>query len=214
MISRKGTVIELIALFSLWLVVLVFRSNIYVVVPLVLFIANWVLFVSPRLHNDSLAERGLGDKRTLYLVRLDTLKQAARYSVFLFSAVLLILIPAGVLFHTYVSNVPYPSLEEILLTWLRYIPWAYLQQLLFLSFYAVRFKKLNLPDNLVILLTSIVFGLHHIPNWALVLATFVIEILLTYCFLKAPNIFMYSIVHGLGGTLYGTFIGLSLFVGW
>lgn len=84
-----------------------------------------------------------------------------------------------------------------------------LQQFLLMSLVAGNMQaQKKLSNGLIILSTSILFGILHYPyNW-LIMGTFILSLFYTYIYLNQRNLYVLGIFHGwLGAIFYYTVVG-------
>jgi len=95
-----------------------------------------------------------------------------------------------------------------------FVPWALLQQTLFQFYLLGRLLSL-LPSNLAITCTGIAFGIVHLPDVWITLATAAVGIVWTYLYYRYRVLVPLALSHAsLGSTFYYWVYGRDLFEAW
>jgi membrane protease YdiL (CAAX protease family) len=103
---------------------------------------------------------------------------------------------------------------HILITICMYLPWALLQQTLFQYYLLGRLLTL-LPSRLAIIFTGMAFGLVHLPDLWITLATVALGIIWTYWYHRYRVLTPLALSHAtLGSTFYYWVYGRDLFEAW
>ncbi len=93
--------------------------------------------------------------------------------------------------------------------------WGTVQQFLIIGLVAGNFQHLkNRPMSriIIIILTAVLFGAVHYPNYWLILGTFILALFYTYIYLKERNVYVLGLFHGwIGGIFYYTVVGRDTF---
>ena len=92
-----------------------------------------------------------------------------------------------------------------LLMFLVYPVWGWVQQFLMLGVFATNLERGGLRQRrvLLVLLVAGIFGLIHVYNWKLVVATFLLELSIVPLYLRYRNLWPLGVLHGwLGGLFY------------
>ncbi|MHA1267049.1 MAG: CPBP family intramembrane glutamic endopeptidase [Candidatus Helarchaeota archaeon] len=199
----------------------------------------YIFFISQLLHKDTLAERGMGSWKTLF-IRTDNLKKSAKEVLLVLSSIMVgVIFLLALIFGTITTPecggfsqwlVEQGWLQEenlfidFIAQFIYYIGWGLAQQILFLSFIHVRLRKVFPRTDrrnriLISLLTGGIFGSYHLFNFPLVAFTFISGTCWAWYFYETPNLLTVSISHGLGGTLSSMYIfvekmGWHMTVGW
>ncbi len=100
--------------------------------------------------------------------------------------------------------------ETIRLTWhiipilILYPIWGTIQQFLVIGLVAGNLNELKGGKNSIpiILVTALLFGLLHYPNYWLILGTFVLALFYGYIYLKVRNVYVMGILHGWLGAFF------------
>ena len=89
-----------------------------------------------------------------------------------------------------------------------------LQQFLLMALIAGNLQDLNrFRHKTIILLSSILFGILHYPQWWLVAGTFLLALFYSFVYLKVRNLYVLGIFHGwLGGLFYYTVVDKDPFI--
>lgn len=94
--------------------------------------------------------------------------------------------------------------------------WGLIQQFLVIGLVAGNLQDLdNFPitNIVIILLTALLFGLIHYPNYWLILGTFILALFYGYIYLRSRNLYILGIFHGwLGGLFYYTVVNQDPFI--
>lgn len=88
---------------------------------------------------------------------------------------------------------------------LLYPIWGIIQQFLLLSLLSGNFKdmkKTNFSNPQIIMSSSLIFGLIHLPTPWLVIGTFILSLVYNYIFLRIPNIYSLGVFHGWMAALF------------
>ena len=80
-----------------------------------------------------------------------------------------------------------------------YIVWALIQQFIAQSFFFIRFERLLGSGPKAVVATGVLFGVAHLPNPVLLVATAVMGIVLTETFRRYRNIYTLGMAHALLG---------------
>jgi len=103
---------------------------------------------------------------------------------------------------------------HILITICLYLPWALLQQTLFQYYLLGRLLNL-LPPRLAIIFTGFAFGLVHLPDLWITLATVAMGIVWTYWYYRYRVLTPLALSHAiLGSAFYYWVYGRDLFKAW
>ncbi len=171
-------------------------------------------YLSPTvIHKDTLAERGIGNWRTLF-IRTDNFAVASKYYLGLaFGGTVVIFGAALLLKPTFISGFSWHAF------WLKLslnVLNALGQDLLFLSFFIPRLKHIcMLPmasavfgSNgsryaalIVPLACALLFAIFHIPNPPLMLVVFILGYAVAQIFYHFPNLFLALACHAVIGTM-------------
>jgi len=92
------------------------------------------------------------------------------------------------------------SLEYGLMCLLAYCPWGIFQQYLLNGYIANRLLAVS-PARHVPLMSAALFAGAHLPNWFLMLVTFVAGYYSTKLFLRYRNLYFLGLAHAVIGTL-------------
>ncbi len=183
-------------------------------------------FFSPAfIHKDTLAERGLGDGRTLFL-RFDNLFSSYKYYLGLtlvggtaMVGTAIILRPGGFSGFSW-----YALWLKLGLNTLN----ALGQDLLFLAFFMPRIKEIcsvaaesgpfaGLCSKYHVLVVSLVcalfFAIYHIPNPPLLLLVFVFGFVVSYIYYHVPNLALAVFTHAILGTILHRVLELNTRIG-
>lgn len=169
----------------------------------------YVLYVSPvRLHHDSLAVRGLGTWRTLF-IRTDNLPVAARrFGWLALAGTTLILLLAEMWNPGWFARADWKAwgLRATL-----YLVSASFQELVFVGFCLVRLRRLLEPrlsadidrrqQFLIAMTAAVLFGVLHMPSPALTALTTVFGFAVAWICLRTPNVFAVAGCQALLGLL-------------
>lgn len=161
----------------------------------------YILYFSPALlHHDSLEERGLGTWRTLF-IRMDNIRSAARsFSTLLLVGTIIVLILTA----TWNSDVfAHFNKEAFAVRLLFYSMSSIIQQLIFVGFFLVRFRKIFMPSSdgiskgderrnrfLVSAMLAIIFSAIHFPNLPLMALTLFFGFAMAWISFRTPNLFV------------------------
>ncbi|MCX7717573.1 MAG: CPBP family glutamic-type intramembrane protease [Candidatus Sumerlaeaceae bacterium] len=194
-----------------------------IVVAVGVLLGVYVIWLSPCwIHGDSLADRGLGSRDTLF-VRTDNFWCAAGVFAPLSAVLACLLVLVGLLRNP-------SSFGEI--NWYRflikhglYLVWAVVQSLFFFGFFmqrltaitAVALKSLSWGfDGLrcsVVLLTAGLFSVAHAPNLLMMVLTFLAGILWGWHFWAQRNLLVLAASHAFLGTIIHQVLMLNMRVG-
>ncbi len=103
--------------------------------------------------------------------------------------------------------------------WSGYVTWGWVQQLIFASYFGVLFsraypvEKSRWELTKACLGTATVFSLVHMPNFWLMVFTFVGGFFGTIIFLQSHNLFLLGFSHGFGGSLLNKLTPINFSVG-
>jgi uncharacterized protein len=130
-----------------------------------------------------------------------------RNSFHAFRFLFIVAIPFIILFPFYAYLHGIPILKwNVVFVLITYPVWGLVQQFLMMSLFAGNLKdieKKKMHPALIVVLTSIVFSIVHIPSVPLVIVTFFMAIFYTSVFLKYRSVIPLGIFHGiLGGLFY------------
>jgi len=117
-------------------------------------------------------------------------------------------------------------LGHYLIGWYGYVWWGFVQQFLFMSYF-LRLLYRTFPNSKGFLpagLSSLIFGIIHFPDWPLMLFTGIAGLMWSYFWQKkyinkdgkevrGNNLYIWGIMHGMGGTFVGQLIPISMSVG-
>ncbi len=192
---------------------------------ILLFMAGYYfLFQSPKIHNNSLYTRGLGEKVTLFIKTNSFKKDAVAYGIFaLFCAVILTMAIFFKLTHTPLQI----DWNGFFLKYILYFFSASIQDVLFFSLLLLRIRYLvqihtftdsqKLSRILTTLFLAAIFGLAHWPNWPLASWTFFFAFGLGWIFYARPNLFLVVMCHAFFGVvlhrIYQLHMKFGLFYG-
>jgi len=190
--------------------------------PLTLVLGMFLLYItmiSPsRIHRDSLAERGLGDWRSAFL-RTDNLTPALRsYGVLMISATAVILVLAIFVRPTQFTDI---NPEALVTRFALYLFSAIGQDLLFLSFFFLRFRHLLdlSPWNgatkrvMVCVLCASLFTLFHLPNVPVMTTTLLTGFASAWIWYATPNLVAAAFCHAVVGTLLHQVLEVHMRIG-
>jgi membrane protease YdiL (CAAX protease family) len=94
--------------------------------------------------------------------------------------------------------------------------WGTIQQFLVISLVAGNLSDMNrsrLSTVWIILLTAILFGVVHYPNYWLMGGTFLLALIYGWAFLRVRNVFALGLLHGwLGGLFFYTVVDRDPFI--
>jgi uncharacterized membrane protein YjdF len=207
-----------------WLVVL---PGFVPVAQLVLCAAlAYLLYLSPvRLHGDSLAERGLGSWRTLF-VRTDNVAAAARrFGLLALAGTTGILLLAAVWNPGWLAKANWKA-WGVRLTF--YSLSASIQALVFVGFFLVRLQRVIRPSRatigttvaddrrrrlLISVVAGLVFGAIHAPGIPLMALAAIFGFASAWICLRTPNVIVAAACHGLLGLLVHRILELPFRVG-
>jgi len=163
----------------------------------------YLLFISSKLHNETLEEKGLG-KATSFFIRIDNFKSSAPIYLFItFLIFIILIIMTYIKYNSFEFEVNYYS---IFLKLFFYFISATIQALIFFSFlllriqYVVYYFSLPYKKMITVVIFSLLFSLSHYPNFKLIILTFFFAVLLGYTFIKKRNLFWIIIIHTIMGT--------------
>lgn len=80
-----------------------------------------------------------------------------------------------------------------------YVVWALVQQFIAQSFFFVRFERLLRSGPRAVVATGLLFGVAHLPNPVLLVATAVMGLALTEVFRRHRNVYTLGLAHALLG---------------
>jgi len=101
------------------------------------------------------------------------------------------------------GRVRFPA--HALLMFLVYPVWGWVQQFLMLGVLATNLERgwLRQSKAILVMVVAAVFGLLHVYNWKLVVATFLLELVIVPLYLRFRNLWPLGVLHGwLGGLFY------------
>lgn len=87
--------------------------------------------------------------------------------------------------------------------------WGLIQQFLVMSLFAGNlkdYKRINLHDNTIVIITSCFFAIVHYPSFQLIILTFFMALFYSIIFLKKRNIIPLGFFHGISGGLFYYFV--------
>jgi hypothetical protein len=90
---------------------------------------------------------------------------------------------------------------EALLILALYPVWGFVQQFAVQALVAGNLARLGLPKPAVIVLSAVLFGLAHLPDWPLVALCASVGVAWTWIFLRSPHLVPLALSHALLGTL-------------
>lgn len=160
-------------------------SNVLISLPIIF--AFGLMFCSHRLRGESLREIGF---------RLDNFGKAARLLVLPMIAGSVILIGIGY-FSRSIDFFRWRGGGAILGMPLLGIAWGLVQQYALQGFINRRAQIVWGPGLVSILVVAVLFGAFHLPNPALLAATFIGGLVWATVYQRAPNLFALAISHGL-----------------
>ncbi|HET6670908.1 MAG TPA: CPBP family intramembrane glutamic endopeptidase [Pyrinomonadaceae bacterium] len=160
-------------------------SNVLIIVPIIL--AFGFMFWSHRLRGESLREIGL---------RLDNFGKAARLLIVPMVLASLLLIGVGYLKGS-IDFFRWRGGGALLGMPLWGMLWGLVQQYALQGFINRRAQIAWGPGMVSILIVAILFGAFHLPNPALMIATFAGGLVWATVYQRAPNLFALAISHGL-----------------
>ncbi|NVM53763.1 MAG: hypothetical protein HWN66_08690 [Candidatus Helarchaeota archaeon] len=213
-----------------------FLLSAYIIGGILIF---YIFFISQILHKDTLAERGFGSWKALF-IRTDNLKKSAKDVLLILTSIMVgtifllalffgtISSPEGGGFSKWLVEQGWIQGESLIIDFFAqfvyYIGWGLIQQVLFLSFIHVRLRKVFPGKDrnnriFISLFTGVIFGSYHLFNFPLAAFTFISGTFWAWHFYETPNMLTVSISHGLGGTLTSMYIfvdkmGWHMTVGW
>ncbi len=184
---------------------------------LLLLAATYFAYLSPKIHSNSLAERGMGQGRRLF-IKCDSLKTDSR-AYGLFALICLAFLGCAIALKS--SQGPLViDYYAFGLKYALYIMSASFQDTVFFSFLLLRIKFLischlsaEQDRNRQILtsfLLAAVFGLAHAPNWPLLKFTFVFAFGLAWIFYRRPNLFLAVMCHAFFGAVLHRIVQLHM----
>ncbi|MEO9872135.1 CPBP family glutamic-type intramembrane protease [Ekhidna sp.] len=125
-----------------------------------------------------------------------------------FNRVLRRVLPFGIVSFMACLSIGYYQ-DTINITWhiipilILYPVFGVLQQFLIMALVAGNLQELNrIKAQSIIIITSILFGILHYPDWWLVLGTFILALFYTYTYLKNRNLYVLGFFHGWLGALF------------
>ena len=160
-------------------------SNVLIIVPIIFAFA--LMFWSHRLRGESLREIGF---------RFDNFGKAARLLILPMVAGSIILIGIGY-FYGSIDFFRWRGGGAILGMPLLGILWGLVQQYALQGFINRRAQLFWGPGLVSILVVAVLFGAFHLPNPALMAATFIGGVVWATVYQRAPNLFALAISHGL-----------------
>jgi membrane protease YdiL (CAAX protease family) len=125
--------------------------------------------------------------------RLDTLPAAALMLVPLAAVVVALTIYVG---HA-LGSTRFPSGSAAALSAAKLIVFGLAQEYVLLAFFYQRFAEMLPSRALALIATALVFSVLHVPNPFLVTFTFFAGLLSAIVYVRAPNLWVNGIVHGL-----------------
>jgi len=150
----------------------------------------WSLYVIYRYLNNKYVLHYWGFKKMFFKESMYALLP------FLFVSIFLTII-YGIISNTFVTNI---NLIPVLLL---YPFWGLVQQFIITGLIAQNLQNIefvHLKKNHIIIITSLLFGLAHAPNFFLMLFSFMMELVFLIVYNKFNNIWALGIVHGWAGT--------------
>jgi hypothetical protein len=113
-----------------------------------------------------------------------------------------------------VQKISHPDfLPKYLTASLKYLPWAFLQQLFVNGYLTNRLYQITESRGRTIFLVGFLFAIVHLPNPAATIVTFFGGMMVSYFFLQAKNLYILAIPHALIGKTFGHILGYTLKVG-
>jgi membrane protease YdiL (CAAX protease family) len=106
-----------------------------------------------------------------------------------------------------------PVFPGVLVACAVYPIWGFAQQLFYVGFAWRGLIRGGLPPLAATLVSGVLFGVIHAPNWPLVLATLPLGLFCAWCYRRAPSVLVLGILHGIGGALAMKVLGLDLEIG-
>jgi len=113
-----------------------------------------------------------------------------------------------------------------LIGWYGYVWWGFVQQYLFMSYFLRLLYKMfpHSKGFIPAALSSCIFGIIHFPDWPLMLFTGIAGLMWAYFWQKeyttkegkivrGNNLYIWGLIHGMGGTFVGQLIPISMSVG-
>lgn len=177
----------------------------------------YVVYFSPvRLHRNSLAERGLGTWRTLF-VRTDNLDVAARrFGVAALVGTVLILIAAAVWNPEVFTRFNWKAFASRCVV---YSMSALIQSLVFVGFLLPRFRDVCTHGDetrrrwKVAALAALVFSVAHAPNLPIIALGIPFAFIVSWISWRTPNVFAAAGFHAVLGVLVHRVLELSMRTG-
>lgn len=197
--KKRIVLIEFVILIILPLLLLHFFPKLLILRTAAMILGIFYIFLMIRLYHINRINLGFGGKNKFLISFMHMLPW-----IILSSIVILILynqnaklfIIPGIQANSLALKLPY----SLLLYWLISAP---LQELLFRAYYINRLEKVIKNNTFIILISSFVFALVHIPfgSWFLTLGSFVLGIILASHFLKYRNIATMIVTHSWFGSI-------------
>ena len=91
--------------------------------------------------------------------------------------------------------------------------WGLAQQVLYLGFVWRGLLRARVPVAVATTVTTLAFGLVHLPNWPLVALTAPLGLAFAVVYQRAPALLLIALVHGIAGALALKLLGLNLEIG-
>jgi hypothetical protein len=193
-------------------------ANVSIVV-IMIFASVYVIAVSPFIHKDTLADRGLGNWCSCF-IRQDNLRKATvQFGVVTLAGAALLVMLSLWLDTEALSKINWLAVRD---RFLFYLPFALVQNFFFYGFIFQRMLTIiprpmqsemlsgTLGDNeqdivrhrlAIAVLMGIIFSACHFPNFSMMLICFAAGIFWTRIFYLTPNILMLVMSHALLGTI-------------
>jgi hypothetical protein len=193
-------------------------ANVSIVV-IMIFASVYVIAVSPFIHKDTLADRGLGNWCSCF-IRQDNLRKATvQFGVVTLAGAALLVMLSLWLDTEALSKINWLAVRD---RFLFYLPFALVQNFFFYGFIFQRMLTIiprpmqsemlsgKLGDNeqdivrhrlAIAVLMGIIFSACHFPNFSMMLICFAAGIFWTRIFYLTPNILMLVMSHALLGTI-------------
>ncbi len=190
---------------------------VYLIYFLVIIAGIYFSVISPKIHNDTFQDKGIGSKKHLF-IKTDAIKgDLLLYGKF-------VLVCSGVMCVVIFIKSSQTGLgvnwSSFFLKYILYIFSATIQDVLFFSLLLLRLKyivgnHLSSSSELgrqasTTFFLAIAFGLAHYPNWPLVLVTFFFFFGLSWVFYTRPNLFLVIMCHAFFGAVLHRIVMLHM----